>query len=91
MLSFTSKGSPNTPPLKSYWYVVSSNNPSFSLSTVPINEKSIDDNAGDNEKVKNHFLNDAVDQLLQGNNVKVPKSESFGCKIFYRGIVDKMR
>jgi hypothetical protein len=41
--------------------------------------------------VKNHFLTDAVDQLIQGNEVKVPKSESFGCKIFYRGIEDKMR
>jgi peroxiredoxin len=51
----------------------------------------IDDNAGDYEKVKNHFLTDAVDQLLKGNEVKVPKSESFGCKIFYRGIEDKMR
>ena len=27
----------------------------------------------------------------QGKEVKVPKSESFGCKIFYRGIEDKMR
>ena len=54
-------------------------------------EGAIDDNAGDNDKVKNHFLTDAVDQLLQGNEVKVPKSESFGCKIFYRGIEDKMR
>ena len=51
----------------------------------------IDDNAGEPENAKNHFLTDAVDQLLQGNEVKVPKSESFGCKIFYRGIEDKMR
>ena len=54
-------------------------------------EGAIDDNAGDTEKVKNHFLTDAVDQLLEGNEVKVPKSESFGCKIFYRGIEDKMK
>ena len=54
-------------------------------------EGAIDDNAGDYEKVKNHFLNDAVNQLLQGNEVKVSNSESFGCKIFYRGIEDKMR
>ena len=54
-------------------------------------EGAIDDNAGDTDKVKNHFLTDAVDQLLQGKEVKVPKSESFGCKIFYRGIEDKMR
>ena len=43
------------------------------------------------EKVKNHYLTDAVYQLLKGNEVQVPKSESFGCKIFYRGIEDKMR
>jgi peroxiredoxin len=54
-------------------------------------EGAIDDNAGDTDKVKNHFLTDAVDQLLQGNKVKVSKSESFGCKIFYRGIEDKMK
>jgi peroxiredoxin len=51
----------------------------------------IDDNAGEPDKAKNHFLTDAVDQLLQGNEVKFTKSESFGCKIFYRGIEDKMR
>jgi peroxiredoxin len=54
-------------------------------------EGAIDDNAGDTDKVKNHFLTDAVDQLLEGNEVKVPKSESFGCKIFYRGVEDKMK
>jgi peroxiredoxin len=54
-------------------------------------EGAIDDNAGDIEKIKNHYLTDAVDQLIQGNEVKVPKSESFGCKIFYRGIKEKMR
>lgn len=53
-------------------------------------EGAIDDNAGDTDKVKNHFLTDAVDQLLEGNEVKVPKSESFGCKILYRGVEDKM-
>jgi len=54
-------------------------------------EGAIDDNAGDFEKVKNHFLTDAVDQLLHRQEVKVAKSESFGCKIFYRGIKDKMK
>ena len=54
-------------------------------------EGAIDDNAGEIEKIKNHYLTDATDQLIQGNEVKVPKSESFGCKIFYRGIEDKMR
>ena len=51
----------------------------------------IDDNAGEPEKAKSHFLTDAVNQLLQGNEVKFPKSESFGCRIFYRGIEDKMK
>jgi hypothetical protein len=41
--------------------------------------------------VKNHFLNDAVNQLLHGNEIEVSNSESFGCKIFYREIEDKMR
>ena len=54
-------------------------------------EGAIDDNAGEIEKVKNHYLTDAVHQLLEGNEVKVTKSESFGCKIFYRGVEDKMR
>jgi peroxiredoxin len=51
----------------------------------------IDDNAGEPEKAKNYFLTDAVDQLLHGKEVTVSKSESFGCRIFYRGIEDKMR
>lgn len=54
-------------------------------------EGSIDDNAGDNEKVKNHFLTNSVDQLLKGYEVTVKNSEPFGCKIFYRGIKDKMK
>jgi len=53
-------------------------------------EGSIDDNAGDYFKVKNHFLTDAVDQLLKGNEVAIKNSEPFGCKIFFRGIKDKM-
>lgn len=51
----------------------------------------IDDNAGEPEKAKNHFLTDAVDQLLHGKEVTVSKSESFGCRIFYRGVEDKMK
>jgi peroxiredoxin len=51
----------------------------------------IDDNAGEPEKIKNHFLTDAVDQLLQGKKVVVATSQSFGCRIFYRGIKDKMK
>lgn len=51
----------------------------------------IDDNAGEAEKAKNHFLTNAIDELLQGNEVSVSKSESFGCKIYYRGVKDKMK
>ena len=54
-------------------------------------EGSIDDNAGDYQNVKNHFLTNAVDQLLKGNEVTIKNSEPFGCKIFYRGIKDKMK
>ena len=51
----------------------------------------IDDNAGEPEKVQHHFLTDAVDELLNGKNVTVSKSESFGCRIFYRGEINKMK
>lgn len=54
-------------------------------------EGAIDDNAGEPEKAKNHFLTDAIDQLLNGKEVAISKSESFGCRIFYRGIADKMK
>jgi len=54
-------------------------------------EGSIDDNAGDYQNVKNHFLTDAVVQLLCGKEVSVKNSEPFGCRIFYRGIIDKMK
>lgn len=50
----------------------------------------IDDNAGEPEKAQNHFLTIAIDELLLGKNVTVPKSESFGCKIFYRGEKNKI-
>jgi peroxiredoxin len=54
-------------------------------------EGAIDDNAGDYTNVKNHFLTDAVDQLLKENEVSIKNSEPFGCRIFYRGIIDKMK
>jgi peroxiredoxin len=50
----------------------------------------IDDNAGEPEKAKNHFLTNAVDELLQNKEVTVSKSESFGCRIFFRGQPQKM-
>ena len=50
----------------------------------------IDDNAGEPEKIKHHFLTDAIDDLLQEKEVTTPKSESFGCRIYFRGEVQKM-
>ena len=45
----------------------------------------IDDNAGEPEKAMHHFLTDAVDELLQNKEVTTRLSESFGCRIFFRG------
>ena len=53
-------------------------------------EGAIDDNAGEPEKAKNHFLTDAVDELLENKDVTTPKSESFGCRIYFRGEEQKM-
>lgn len=50
----------------------------------------IDDNAGEPEKIKHHFLTDAIDDLLQEKVVATPKSESFGCRIYFRGEDQKM-
>lgn len=45
---------------------------------------SIDDNGQDSAQVNNHYLETAVDALLKNEVVKVPFTESFGCRIFYR-------
>jgi alkyl hydroperoxide reductase subunit AhpC len=50
----------------------------------------IDDNAGEPDKITHHFLTDAINELLQGKNVTIQKSESFGCRIYFRGEVQKM-
>lgn len=50
----------------------------------------IDDNAGEPEKAQHHFLTDAVDELINGKQVTVSKSDSFGCRIYYRGEKNKM-
>ena len=50
----------------------------------------IDDNAGEPDKIKHHFLTDAIDDLLLEKEVATPKSESFGCRIYFRGEVQKM-
>ena len=50
----------------------------------------IDDNAGKPEKATHHFLTDAVDELIMKKKVTTPKSDSFGCRIYYRGEKQKM-
>jgi peroxiredoxin len=45
----------------------------------------IDDNAGEPEKVTNHYVTNALDDLLQNKEVKTPKADSFGCRIYLRG------
>lgn len=50
----------------------------------------IDDNAGEPDNIKHHFLTDALDELIQNKEVSTPKSESFGCRIYFRGEKQKM-
>ena len=45
----------------------------------------IDDNAAEPEKATNHYLTSAIDDLLQYKPVAKPKTDSFGCRIFFRG------
>ncbi len=52
-------------------------------------EGAIDTNAGEPSKAKPQ-LTIAVDELLMGKEVSLPKTESFGCKIYYRGQKEKM-
>ena len=49
----------------------------------------IDDNAGDASKA-NANLQNAVNELVAGKNVSQPTTESFGCRIFFRGEKYKM-
>ena len=44
----------------------------------------IDNNASEPEKATN-LLTISLDELLSGKKVTNPKTESFGCRIFYRG------
>lgn len=43
----------------------------------------IDDN-GEHPELAKSFVNEAVEELLQGKTVSTPKTQSFGCRIFYR-------
>ena len=44
----------------------------------------IDDNGAEPEKVKNHYVSDAVDALLQNKEVKIKETKSLGCQIHFR-------
>ena len=44
----------------------------------------IDDNASKPE-LANNLLTNSIDELLAGKTVSNPKTESFGCRIYYRG------
>lgn len=44
---------------------------------------SIDDN-GENPQIAKPFISNCVNELLEGKNVSTSKTESFGCRIFYR-------
>lgn len=52
-------------------------------------EGSIDDSALEPSKA-NHYLETAVDQLIQNKTVTNPYTKSVGCRIYYRGEVAKM-
>lgn len=49
----------------------------------------IDDNAGDIKTAK-PFIANAIDELLNNENVTLPTTDAFGCRIFYRGEKAKM-
>ena len=46
---------------------------------------SIDDNGAEPDKVKNHYLEDAVNALLNGKPVTVPITKSIGCPVKWKG------
>ena len=49
------------------------------------------DNSALEPKKGNNYLEKAVEELLQNKLVSNPITESVGCRIFYRGVFDKMR
>lgn len=44
----------------------------------------IDDNGADPDKVENQYVAEAVDALLNGNEVKIKETKSIGCKISFK-------
>jgi len=50
----------------------------------------IDDSVLETKKA-NNYLEKSVDELLENKTVTNPITTSVGCRIFYRGVYDKMR
>jgi hypothetical protein len=44
----------------------------------------IDDNWREPEKAVNHYLRDAIDEMLEGNEISVPETYSIGCTIKWK-------
>jgi peroxiredoxin len=44
----------------------------------------IDDNWQEPEKAVNHYLRDAIDEMLEGNEISVPETYSIGCTIKWK-------
>jgi peroxiredoxin len=44
----------------------------------------IDDNGAEPKKVKNHFVGNAVDALLNDKPVEISETKSIGCQIYFR-------
>ena len=44
----------------------------------------IDDNGAEPQKVQNHYINNAIEELLHGKVVSLADTKSIGCKIYFR-------
>lgn len=56
----------------------------FDASGKLVYHGTIDDNAQEAGKVENHYLRDALDAVVDGQKVEVPKTKAFGCGIKFR-------
>lgn len=43
-----------------------------------------DDNGAEENKVKNHYVEDAIKSLLSSKEVEIKETKSIGCKIYFR-------
>ena len=44
----------------------------------------IDDNGAEPKKVQNHFVSNAIEDLLNNREIKIPETKSIGCQIYFR-------